>query len=72
MRKLRILSESYVYCKKCIRKYREIIGKYQYFCHNSGMVGPIMLIFELDRDINETKLWRKFHHDVTLLSKVIV
>ena len=28
------------------------------------------LIFELDRDIDETKLYRKFHHDLTLLSKV--
>jgi hypothetical protein len=72
MRKLRILSESYVCFKKCIRKYTEIIGKYQYFWNNSGMVDPIVRIFELDRDIKETKLCRKFHHNLTLLSKVLV
>ena len=36
------------------------------------MARPIMLIFELDRDIVKTELCRKFHRDWTLLSKVIV
>ena len=36
------------------------------------MARPIILIFELDRDIVETKLCRKFHRDWTLLSNVIV
>ena len=50
----------------------EAIGKNDYFCNNSQMARPIMLIFELDRDIVKTKLCRKFHRDLTLLSKVIV
>ena len=36
------------------------------------MARPIMLIFELDRGIVKTKLCRKFHQDLTPLSKVIV
>ena len=54
------------------RKHRKTIGKNQYFCNNSGRARPIRLIFELDRDIDETELCRKFHHDLTLPSKVIV
>ena len=38
---------------------------------NSAISWRILLIFELDRDINETELCTKFHHDLTLLSKVI-
>ena len=52
--------------------HRKTIGNNEYFCNNSGRASPIRLIFELDRDIDETKLCRKFHHDLTLLSKVIV
>jgi hypothetical protein len=33
------------------------------FCYNSGSCGPIVLIFELDRDIYETVLRTKFHHN---------
>ena len=52
--------------------HRKTIGKNQYFCNNSGRARPNRLIFELDRDIDETELCRKFHLDLTLLSKVIV
>ena len=51
---------------------QETIGKNEYFCNNSGRARPIKLIFELDRDIVETKLCRKFHRDRTFFSKVIV
>ena len=54
----------------CRSSHRKTIGKNQYFCNNSGRTRPIKLIFELDRDIDETKLYRKFHHDLALLSKV--
>ena len=33
-------------------------------------LAPLRLIFELDRDIHETKLCKKFHRDLPLLSKV--
>jgi len=52
--------------------HREGVGKNEYFCNNSGRARPILLIFELDRDIVKTELCRKFHRDRTLLSKVIV
>jgi len=48
------------------------IYRYVNFFCNSAMVQPVGLIFELDRDINETKLCRKFHLNLILLSKVIV
>jgi hypothetical protein len=34
-----------------------------FFAYNSGRCGPILLIFELDRDINKTVLCTKFHHN---------
>ena len=55
-----------------IEKHRKTIGKNQYFCNNSGRTRPIRPIVELDRDIDETELCRKFYHDLTLFSKVIV
>ncbi len=33
------------------------------FCYKPGRCGPIVLIFELDRDIDETVLCTKFHHN---------
>jgi len=87
MRKLRILSESYVYCKKSMRQISHPSEKYSekkrqgtrskkvealFLRKNkSGRAHPIRLIFELDRDIDETELCWKFHHDLTLLSEVI-
>ena len=42
------------------------------FFDNSTISWRILLIVELDWDIDEAELCRKFHHDLTLLSKVIV
>ncbi len=71
MRKLRILSKSYVYCK-CMRYEIEDIEKYQYSSNNSAMACPTRLIFVLERDIDVTILGRKFHHNRISLSEVIV
>ncbi len=38
----------------------------------TGRWGPIVLIFELDRDINKTVLCTKFHHNRISLCRVIV
>ncbi len=38
-----------------------------FFCNNSGRCGPIVLTFELDRDINKTVLCTKFHHNQIIL-----
>ena len=62
-----------VTCRSSLREvYEKSVGENEYFCNNSGKVRSIELIFELDRDIDETELRRKFHHDLTLPSKVIV
>jgi hypothetical protein len=42
------------------------------FCYKPGRCGPIVLIFELDRDIYETVLRTKFHHNRISPSSVIV
>ena len=67
----KFLTKAIIY-RSSIEKHRKTIGENQYFCNNSGRARPIRLIFELDRDIDETELCRKFHHDLILLSKVIV
>jgi hypothetical protein len=42
------------------------------FGYNSVNPWRILLIFELDRDINEIMLWKKFHDDQMSFSRVIV
>jgi hypothetical protein len=50
----------------------ESIGNNDIFCYNSGRARPIILIFELDRDIGKTILCTKFHQDRSIFSRVIV
>jgi hypothetical protein len=66
----------FVFSKKCLligRNSMEYAHRNNHiFCYNSGRCEPIVLIFELDRDINKMVPCTKFHHNRISLWRVIV